>query len=397
MEKKKLDTLMAAISTASPFLGSILRGARIVKADGGPWPAATDGRRTIYLYPKFFELAPAEQAAVLLHEVLHLAFRHHNRRRENSYLWNIATDSVINTMLKEEGFALPEGAITTDVVSEIIRRHPAEVKRMSAEEIYSLLLRHAPDVKLEACGLHVEEEGGGDGDKQDQSIPQDQDSKSSEDRDDDEHWHGVLNRAVVLARLAGRSKESIERAFDLMPPSQSWTSIFKQTLVEGLGRVVVQTWLRPSRRLPQLLPGSRKLTVPDVRFLVDTSASIDRTQLSKAITIVYSVTRKINSRIFLYFWDVDCYPIGIVKKTDIITKVKIKGGGGTLIAKALKQVAKDIRAGDIVIIITDGYIGDLNQDEVQRMFSIIQMKSSTAVILTSAADIRIRGWRTIKI
>ena len=65
--------------------------------------AATDGQQIFYS-PKFFSTLSDEQKQfVFAHEVMHVAFNHILRSKgRNQRLWNIATDSVINQILKND-------------------------------------------------------------------------------------------------------------------------------------------------------------------------------------------------------------------------------------------------------------------------------------------------------
>ena len=64
--------------------------------------AATDGR-DIFFNKKFLEsLTSSEQNALMLHEVLHMALLHVQRRQSRDpYIWNIAADIVVNDLINE--------------------------------------------------------------------------------------------------------------------------------------------------------------------------------------------------------------------------------------------------------------------------------------------------------
>lgn len=68
---------------------------------------------------------------VLLHEVLHAALLHVTRRSQRDpQRWNIAADIVVNGILIEQGFSLPEGHVRN-----------LELERLAVEEVYALLLQ----------------------------------------------------------------------------------------------------------------------------------------------------------------------------------------------------------------------------------------------------------------
>lgn len=94
--------------------------------------AATDGR-DIFFNKKFLEsLTSSEQNALMLHEVLHMALLHVQRRQtRDPYIWNIAADIVVNDLIKlNTSFKLPKGAIVDDAYRD-----------KSVEYIYEALLK----------------------------------------------------------------------------------------------------------------------------------------------------------------------------------------------------------------------------------------------------------------
>ena len=94
--------------------------------------AATD-RRDIFFNKKFLEsLTSSEQNALMLHEVLHMALLHVQRRQSRDpYIWNIAADIVVNDLIQRNtSFKLPKGAIIDNAYRD-----------KSVEYIYEALLK----------------------------------------------------------------------------------------------------------------------------------------------------------------------------------------------------------------------------------------------------------------
>lgn len=126
--QQRLSTLLLRLCTRSPFFGSLALFARVEGSEQVP-TAATDGR-DIFINPGYFtQLSPAEQEAVLLHEVLHAALLHVSRGKgREAKRWNIAADIVVNGILAREGYTLPEHAVGNPWLEQL-----------SAEEVYDLL------------------------------------------------------------------------------------------------------------------------------------------------------------------------------------------------------------------------------------------------------------------
>ena len=86
----------------------------------------------VLLYnPKFIDsLSEKQQIFIFAHEVCHVAFEHIFRSEgKDKRLWNIATDSVINALLKQDGLPIVEGGV--DIPEAI---------NYDAEEMYNKLL-----------------------------------------------------------------------------------------------------------------------------------------------------------------------------------------------------------------------------------------------------------------
>ena len=113
-----------------PLLGATMMSLPIIP-DDRIGTAATDGKKVIYS-PRYFETLSDEQKEfAFAHEIMHIAFNHILRSKgRDQRLWNIATDSVINQILKNENLPIIEGAVDIP-----------EAVNHSAEEMYEKLLK----------------------------------------------------------------------------------------------------------------------------------------------------------------------------------------------------------------------------------------------------------------
>lgn len=113
-----------------PLFGSVIANSNFVE-NPQIETAATDGKN-IYYNPDFIKsLTSDEKTFIFAHEICHIAFNHIYRSEgKNPKLWNIATDSVINASLKQDGLPLIKGGI--DIPEAI---------NYDAEEMYEKLLK----------------------------------------------------------------------------------------------------------------------------------------------------------------------------------------------------------------------------------------------------------------
>ena len=101
----------AALVLDHPFFGSIALRLTL-KPDPTCSDLWTDGR-TLGFNPSY--AAALSEAALIgaqAHEVMHLACAHHVRRgKRDRALWNKACDFVVNQLLLDAGFSLPQGSV----------------------------------------------------------------------------------------------------------------------------------------------------------------------------------------------------------------------------------------------------------------------------------------------
>src|SRR5512137_1137988 len=109
--ERKVSASILRITERSAFFATLALYARFEASQHIP-TAATDGR-TVFVNPEFWnKLTVAEQDGVLLHEVLHAALLHVPRcAGRHAQIWNAAADIVINGMIMQEGYQLPQGGL----------------------------------------------------------------------------------------------------------------------------------------------------------------------------------------------------------------------------------------------------------------------------------------------
>ena len=113
-----------------PFFGSVVANVEYKENKNVP-TAGTDGK-IIHYNPEFLEkLSTPEQTFIFAHEVCHIAFNHIFRSEgKDAYVWNIATDAVINAFLKRDGLHMVEGGVDM-----------ADAINYDAEQLYEKLLK----------------------------------------------------------------------------------------------------------------------------------------------------------------------------------------------------------------------------------------------------------------
>lgn len=130
-----------------PLFGSIVANLKYIQ-DKQCGTAGTDGNN-IYYNPDFIRgLSEDEQNFIFAHEVCHVAFDHIFRSEgKDKELWNIATDAVINALLKQDGLQMVQGGV--DIPEAI---------NYNAEEMYKKLLEEKQKEKEQATKQEQKDE-----------------------------------------------------------------------------------------------------------------------------------------------------------------------------------------------------------------------------------------------
>ncbi len=110
--KLDIDAIKKRLLIKYPYFGSVINKVKYQVANDSVPTAGTDGK-TIYFNEQFMQsLTNDEQIFIFAHEVCHIAFNHILRSKDrDGYLWNIATDAVINQQLKKDNLPFVEGGV----------------------------------------------------------------------------------------------------------------------------------------------------------------------------------------------------------------------------------------------------------------------------------------------
>ena len=124
-----IDSIKRKLLIKYPTFGSIIVNLEF-QANTDVGTAGTDGKVVLY-NPNFLNgLSDKEQIFLFAHEICHVAFEHIFRSEgKDKKLWNIATDSVINALLQQDGLPMVEGGVDIP-----------EAVNYDAEEMYNKLL-----------------------------------------------------------------------------------------------------------------------------------------------------------------------------------------------------------------------------------------------------------------
>lgn len=390
----------------APYLASYIYGLKQREAKGsGTCGISRDG--VIYWDPEFLAALSLDTVAyVILHEALHLIFRHHARATEvygerptqlQRHAMNIAGDLVIEQVLEFMRAARPQGAVHLGVECTplgITLDYPANLDMIA---YYRLIM----------AALAKPEEPAGEGATSDgRSEPGDHASggagpsfrkpQSQDGKEGSVHRPGNT-RAVCEPGGGGSAGDGVPRDYE--QPDESWAAfgelvaaggveeaIARQEAiapgsVPGTLREALQAVLRPQPdpfdhlrstvasctaaplggRMPTFRRLSRKqppglcrlrgqvTTAASAVVIVDTSGSMDdRETKERALQVIAMGLRKLQS-VKVVCADTEIRSSGRLRS---VANFVWEGGGGTDMATVLEEVDREDRP-DSIVLITD--------------------------------------------
>lgn len=339
-----------------PLLGGIAAGIKLVadaelaRAHGISVAAVNPEAGEIYVNPlRTFE--DEEWRFILAHEMLHAALRHGDRGGpRDPYLFNVACDYVINAWLVEmQVGTMPEGLL-----------YDPALNGLSAEEAYD---RIAGDLRRKRRLATLRGKGLGDVLGAPLGAPRDY-------VDLDEFYrrglcHGLdLHQQQERGYLPGGLVEEIRA---LSHPPLPWDARLARWFDEFVPRPEpVRSYARPSRRqssTPDIPRAGRYFPPEEIArctfgVVLDTSGSMDRTLLGKALGAIasYAEARDVPAA-RVVFCDAAPHDAGYLPVTEIAGRVRVHGRGGTVLQPGIDLLhrADDFPPGAPVLVITDGW------------------------------------------
>jgi predicted metal-dependent peptidase len=328
---------------------------------------AVDADWRLYYNPDWISGHTVEEnAVVLLHEVGHLLRDHADRKKaagaHDDRRWNTAGDCEINDDLHAEGLLLPGDPPLPDNFG---------LKTGQSAEIYYYQLPESPRAKQVTrspddakqpprdCG------SGAHGERRHWELPPDDAASGGVggvDRVKAELVRReVAQRIMELARERGDIPFGWRRwAHEKLTPQIDYMATIRHVVRRALRDSTVgrydRTYRRPHRRQAcygEFIMPSFYQPRPRPGFLIDTSGSMDDSQLGRAIAELGGLTRQLGYGAEVV---VSCCDAAVhnVKRVFTAAQVELFGGGGTDMAAGLRSFVERTRAPiDVLIIVTD--------------------------------------------
>lgn len=384
---------------------------------------------------------------VIAHETSHVQMNHPARARKMAerdpkldvQLVGIAQDLAINPGLLHAGSRMKANVMRisppTGPMAPILPKHFGLQDGLTFEAYYSLLKKVKKD-KPELFqppppppGGEGEEEGEGQGSsspgdgngdpkpsgKPGQGCkPKDSQSELSEGAKElskkgsggwsEARTERMIQNAAENARRAEQQNPGtvpggmlLEMEESIKPPKIHWSEVLRPIVCHALEHrpgADTAVWISPSRKQAGVgngigsprMPGLVE-NLPRVGVIQDTSGSMGGT-LAACATEVVGLAQAVGSDVEICYCDTVVTDGGKVSTYAQIAS-QMKGGGGTDMNAALDLMQK--KAVDIVVCITDGYIGDPGKDRGYPLVWLITPDGGEHGIARSIKD----GWATM--
>lgn len=378
---ERLTKARVNLNRGQPFFANLLMRFKFIESEDVPL-AGVDVKKNIYYNPKgILELQEKQLMGLLVHEALHWILLHHLRsNHRNLDLWNIATDSTINYLIKEQRLELPRGGIVSDWNNEItlningkkvvykIVNDKGDVR--SAEDIYQEIYKQVPKRTGGKSGSDQKEKSGEitdvSGNKVgpiDTHIFKDKKGKSRSEQEEKDIMKEVKQRvseANMYAKSRGSTPLGLKRWIEeLLEPKINWKAELYQYIQKRTSGI--SDWKRPHRRSHSIgtyLPRRQSDKIHTI-FHIDTSGSMGGDDLKQSLTELQELLRTFKEvHIDVLVGDSEIqetFELTQNNKEDILSIVKgLKGGGGTSHVPVFKKV-ETMENAKILICFTDGY------------------------------------------
>lgn len=353
----------------------------------GMQQVACSGPFEIILSDNFFKLDDQMKLKVLVHELLHITLRHSDRvvryvttasrkypkltREEIKLIYNMIADYYIDGYLNP--FSMSKFKYFKDFMEIsfdrilLFRWKPGaavliDSARQSVEDMVEAVLKeiHKEDEDTPSGGspfkhrFITDEEFSGDilepGENAEEGMVIREGAQPAP-KNEDEIIREIMKASRMAGTLPGNLKEEIEKFSKAVLP---WKRFIRETFAHSI-RSIRRTFTRPNRRYDWLPRYTIEFGGKAV-ILIDTSGSISKEELEQFLGEVYECLKY--GEAVVITWDTKVHDVFELKSRNDITKVEIRGRGGTSIKEALEKAKEYTDPSATTVVLSDFYISE---------------------------------------
>ena len=398
-----IDSVKRKLLIKYPSFGSIIANLEFQESKEVA-SAGTDGKVVLY-NPEFVNgLTDKEMIFLFIHEICHVAFEHISRSEgKDKRLWNIATDSVINALLKRDGLQMIDGAVDIP-----------EAVNYDAEEMYNKLLKEQQSSQDNQEEQSSQDNQGGQNSQDNQEGQSSQGSQEQQGSQGNEEQqadvghdtHSLWEKAIEerkKERENKKTRKSNEKKDDIEQLTEEFVQkgekeIFKQNKIEkrkqlqelsrelakqssheagtgiqrqgkkldniGIATPLIdwrkllrqavkfdEEWTRKNARMRNGYFRHRveEISIPETEILLDTSGSVSETLLRNFLRECKNILA--NSKVKVGCFNTEFHGFTELRRVEDIDNMEFPIGGGTDFNAAVEAFSRRVPN---KIIFTDG-------------------------------------------
>jgi predicted metal-dependent peptidase len=339
---EKISTARAKLIYSQPFFGSLVMKLKIVEDQFCPtmW---TNGKLIGYSPSYVDTISMDELIGVLVHEVLHVAYFHHLRKKDRDHKkWNVACDYAINDLIIESGFQLPEGGWRGKGTDK------------TAEAIYAELPDPPPSP---SAGLSSSGDPSGCGEVRQLTGENGKPLSKAEEAEAINVARQNVAQAATVAKMQGKLPAGMERLItEIIDPVIPWRDVL-HTFFARVARNDYN-FLKPNRRYTSrgiVLPSLHSPELADGAVIVDTSGSVSDQELSMYAGEISGILEDTGATTHVIYVDSQVAGSQTFTPEDLPLKLEAKGGGGTDFRPGFVHIDDQMLEVSWCVYLTDGY------------------------------------------
>jgi predicted metal-dependent peptidase len=328
-------------------------------------PTACTNGKDVQYNPKFVgELDDPQLRLLVLHEGLHIAFRHmrvwRDLWKEDARLANVAADHFVNLSLVDtdagEGFLkMPTVGIQPE----------SKYRGWSVRMIFEDLKNNPPpDNPKPSNGQGGDDpdnpdDGGGFDDHDWQAGEQMSEAEAQAQANEIDQ---ALRQGEMVARKMGKGKGASSMLIDdLLKPRVDWRELLREFIQQTCQGRDESTWAKPNRRYvgeDVYMPSMQSTQMGELVVVFDTSGSCFEGSVIKRFTselaVIIEHVRPSKVHVLYVDWSVQGHQV-FDDGQFALSNVRPQGGGGTDMTRAFDWVTENRATPEAMVILTDGY------------------------------------------
>ncbi|MBE5757820.1 MAG: hypothetical protein E7345_02690 [Clostridiales bacterium] len=383
LQDKKHEIYISGVLRKFPALGATISGLQFQPSDKVD-TAGTDGNVVYYNEDFLSSLSYDEKIFLFSHEIMHVAFGHLKRSQgKESELWNVATDAVINQILKHEHLPMPKCGIDME-----------DAFGKSAENVYLKLIEENSGRRFNSNsgdgasgdigehGMWEEnaknktslEQDGGHGELVGQENIETLDEESFAEKNSElkkelgKEIRSNLESKNKVGKQSGNQLLSLGSVGETQK-SVNWKKILKREIEKEEDRWSYRR-AEEDNDYQARIEYRENEDKPQIEVMLDTSGSVSSGLLMSFLRQLKHLLKESEIRVCCF--DHRTYDFVDIKTIQDIDNFKIMGRGGTSFDNALRGFSKDKSVNKIIF--TDGYDTATNTDynrSIKKLYWIV--------------------------